>query len=412
MKYFFPLSLLIMSTIFTSCDEGIVPGSTITVNGQLTHSFSYLEDYLVEIDGKIATTDGHGKFTIQDVEVPYDIFVMLKGGRTATVFKDVSTTEPFLNLSVGNVNGYHGNFEQIVTTIPFLTSGQRAISSFIPQNDVQVYCSSGWGVNKVITNIHWEGAASINGKQVILYFTYENDKIVSYDRFYEKNVTLSSQIHYDTIFTGDPFIDPVESHVSGTIVNPLNNSASSSKATLGFQNNMGFIQMESMLNSSKFNYIVPETLPIDFIFKVNVNASNYSGYPISQINKILLPGTSNNVINLHSPSYFISPLENDSISLYNSQIMWNQSDGNGIYMIDISAASGGSSVRIFTISLEEIIPNLSSFGFTYEGSGTIYRIAIWKYYNFLSMDDFLSKNGQIEKYEGVSASDYYNIRVY
>jgi hypothetical protein len=143
-----------------------------------------------------------------------------------------------------------------------------------------------------------------------------------------------------------------------------------------------------------------------------VSGEDYVALPITKRSQIILPGSTNNSINLFMPPTVLAPQEQDSVSLYASAFKWNQSDGDGIYMLEIIGTTSGAPIRIYTTSIEEIIPDLSSLGYTYFGNGTLYRFGVWKYYKFSDMDDFLTRESHIEKYEGESASKFYRIKVY
>jgi hypothetical protein len=406
------LSVIVLTA--TSCEETGVTSGNLTVNGQLTNGNIYLPDFWVEIQGQRVKTDAEGKFSVHNVSAPYDVWVSPSVGGIpyVTIYKNASSRELYLNFFPGNGGSFHDNYSTIITTLPGLKSNQRAISAFIPDNGEYVYCPSSWNTGSAFTEVRWQGSPNISGKLIIMYVTYQNDQtIISYDRYYERNISLTSLNHYnDTIPSGYPYINPVESHVSGIINNSLNNWVKSN-ISISFPNNLLSIYLEGITHSNSFDYIIPESLPVNFTLKVS-GEDNIS-FPITKRSQIMLPGTTNNIISLFTPPAILTPQENDSVSFYGSPFNWNQSDGDGIYMLEVHGTTSGTApIRIYTTSIEAIIPDLSSLGYTYLGNGTNYRFAVWKYYSFSGMDDFLTRQSQIDKYEGESASDYYQIRVY
>src|SRR5690606_34405661 len=120
---------------------------------------------------------------------------------------------------------------------------------------------------------------------------------------------------YDTIDISDPFIDPADTYVRGSVNSPY--------GVYQDVNIRMYITSPSMLNdlsigysnsNQNFDFIVPVGLPVDLGFAVEVVSSIST--PLTTYKTTVLAGTENNVIQLFRAPELISPQDYDSVTFH------------------------------------------------------------------------------------------------
>lgn len=405
-KYLIPLSIFILSLTLTSCEEsGIVPTGN-TVSGQIIYGGYYNESFRILSDGNETIPDEYGNFSINVSSFPYDLFIAESNGSLIWIYDDLQTTQPYINLSTDPHLFYYKN-SAIFKTHLDLDYNQRVLSAFIPDNGQEkVQVTSSGSLELHNTSITWNESQSLTGRLIFLIFTMSNNgTIISYDKFYEKDITITHNMNVlDTLHNNDPFINPNESYVRGTIQNPKGPPQSTrSFLKIGFPNVYNQWTWGASMVGYNFDFVVPVGLPVE-LFVEGLAYENFS--PSSSKSQIrVIPGSDNNQINLNSRSTLIDPVENDSIILSNAQFRWANEGGVGIYELGI-----GSDIKIYTSNPEVTIPDLQKLGLQYRLEQSSWRVV--KFYGSATLDEFFSKEVQEKIYEGSSKSDNRPVYIY
>jgi hypothetical protein len=416
-KKFFILPVIILFFILHSCNNSVEVPSVITVSGQVGLDFGLLEGYKVEIDGQSAVTDINGRFTIGNVLTPYDIKLVNSAGTFAHVYTNITTSNPYFNLgpsSIQNLSSTIGTNINVELPIP-PGNNQRIIVKFIPDiNEPDAFTQNTTATNtEVLSKVWWNEQTEINGKIAVLYYTKSADKIISYDRFYYKQVTIYDDVPVIySILPSDQFYSPADVSVSGTVSQNLGNSSHFYLNVIlpgaKEQNIYEFIG-----NSNNFSFIVPQSLPLDYKIKVDAiteygNDENSHGIIYPQ------PGTTGNQINMFRAPSLTGLNQNDSTSLYNNLFSWTQGEGSGVYQLQflISVNTDLSVVTLNTNMLSGTIPDLTSMGFTFP-QGAFCRVFIKKIIGINSINDLVDDNLTDDlDYKGSNVSAPVDIRVF
>lgn len=395
----------ILSLLLTSCKESaIVPGEKITVAGQVGNGYNPISNFTVEIQGKQAVTDSEGKFVIQDVQTPYDAIVCYAPNiGFINVYKDLNSTDPFFDIG-NNIHpsNYGDNQATLNAVMPPLNQNQIVMSYFIPDdNQGEIYSTMNFDTT-ARCYFQWYDSPVIRGKWIIFVYTHEPSGFISWDRYYEKpdvSVAANSTL-YDTIHPQDPYIDPSEDHIMGNVISPYGSSQSIQTILyLQFPNTINNL-IWSVGNSQHFDYTIPGDINQNISYLLE--ASN-SSVPLSKEIERVYPGM--NSINLERAVDLISPGENDSISFYNTSFNWTSGEGDGIYVLNLSAANYPL-VKIFTSSTDCTIPDISNFlSLTTKEE---FRWHITKYLNYSSMNHYVDKENLYKDYRGYTISEIKN----
>lgn len=403
-KIFFVLPIVIIAILsLNSCSTDPVQ-SIQTVNGQVGYDFGYLQNAKVEIDGKLTTTDDEGKFSIPDINMPYDLKVMTSNGLDLMIINDLSNPNPFVNFEFGYFQTTTKMSAQIEATLDSMPkSNQRVFSVFVPddgQPEVLSYYTGSSPGNVIRTDAYWFGPPSVSGKLVIYIYTKAGEKILSFDKAYVKNNVVLSNNTIGNIPFNFPTAFIANTSVSGTVDNQ--GMSVDLRMKLKFKNSITQNPLSQLIFSQNFYFIVPDSNAAG-LFDVEIEAY-YSNSKYSQ--RIVKPGTHNINIKLNDPVTLTSP-DNNSIGYLNSMIYsWQPSVPAGkLYMLEMNCTTPFRRIRVYTTNLQTQLPDLSTVGFSLDQAKT-FSWEVFEYYGFNNMDSFFNGNfSQSPAFQGYSISE-------
>lgn len=412
-------TLAILISSFASCSDSPVIPQKVTVSGSLEFEYGYADNYKVEINGNIAPSDINGKFTIPDVEIPYDLNIMSPDSNIF-IYKGLTSSSPVINVSGQQAINFQNSFSANVTVISSeISSPQRAKIFFVPdEEDIEVFGSffgniSGSGS---MSPLYWDKYNSITGKLCILIYTRSMVRITSYDRFYEiDNITLSNNISKTiNLDSGYSYSDPGEKIVSGTISTSFSGSPITIMVNSYYSNFVEYSPfniLEDFQVQNSYSLLVPQVLPEYFSMEVRADIFG-SPYEFSSGRKSVFPQNNSDPIYVYKPVSYTLPEQNGIINLYGGRFSWDAGDGTGIYELGMGLQTDGKQIKVYTASTSTSVPDLSAMGFTYIGNGQHVIYNVTKHYGFYDMNSFVRENyKKSDLNKGYSYSNYIDITV-
>lgn len=410
-KHLIPLSLFLLCIPFTSCDDaGVVPGgNVISVKGTIVSYGAPAEGYTVSANGINTQTDPDGKFILTGVEIPYNLIVAPpQSNGIFSYYSALSSDDLYINVTQNVSGGYHKKVSLFVD-MDFLTQDQRLLSVFIPDNGQETVRSTPFSNQDTLGCIvQWNESSSVAGKLILMVYTLSNNKIISFDRYYEKTgLTITTdEILNDTITINTPFLDIPEETVSGTVYNP-NGSSENTQTTMliKFPNNIP-LHIERFYNFPNFDFVVPvlNSLNVEYI----VEASSIAGDPYSFRSLNVNPGSVNNFLQLYRAPDMIFPGVNDTAVLSSTNFKWSAED-SPLFRVALYPSFGSSTIMVYTNSLETTLPDLTAYGFNINTNNPSFMWNVTAYYGFDNMNTFLNENNQLNGTEGISGSNFRNL---
>lgn len=399
-------------TIFSSCNNDPVAPGMVDVSGQVGYDFGYLHDVKVEIDGRITTTDGEGKFSIPDVTIPYDLKVMTSNGLDVMVVKGLTTGKPYVNFEPGYIQTTSKQGAKIIATLDSMPFGnQRVFSIFVPeegQPQALSYYFGGTGQTNVRTDIYWFGGPVIKGKIILMVYTVLADRIQKFDKYYEKNALVINDNTTDTVVFSNTSAHVTNGSVHGTIDN-YHGIPSSVNMRLKFKNALTQYLIDRTYGTFVFTFVVPQNIPEQFDIEVEAVEDELYG------KKFIQPNSVNNIIKLYKPVDLVSPDNYDSASIYLTPFSWNtEIPGPGLYELEIDNYTGlFRKIRVIGEQSKMTVPNLSDIGYNHLGGGVTYKWSVKRFFGLSRINEFVNGNYRNSNaFQGESTSDYRYIRIY
>ena len=406
------VSFVMLSLSLISCDESVTPTGT-SVTGQVVYDIGVASGVTVSIGNQVTQTDNEGKFTFDNVSIPYDVIIIYNNNAFADIYIGVSSTSPVINIGE-NSFAPESNKASILPHFPIAPKSQGDMRFFFKPDDNNPIIYYPYLTDQRL-DVYWEsGIETLNGKFIVLY---ENFLQHSYYWYAEKDsISLRDMMNMDIfIDSTDLMLDPGERIISASIQSPLGSTLQlgyyqsfTGYKPLGYE----YFPIGFSANNS-FSITVPDNLPIPFSNYIFIQQYSSEG-DAQGIFKYNEGG--NNNFQFHSSPYIIYPAENDSTQLYYSDFSWTAVEGNGIYKATLVASSGPTKVmNVFTASPNFRIPDLSYLQFDPFRYSNDYKWTVRKYFNFSGMDDFVFKNfTHNENYtsESGEVTNYTNIKLY
>lgn len=385
-KHLIPLSIFILSLTFTSCEEsGIVPTGN-TISGQIVYGLSTASNVEVVIGNESVITDNEGRFTINNVSFPYDLSVIYLNGDYVDIFMGLNNFSPIICIG-GDNNITNSHKVSIYPELPIPPNSEADLQMFFkPTNNMPIV--SELHLNTQSLNVYWNSKySSLTGKLIILY---KDGISQSYTKFYQSdeiNLSNINNIYVLPIDSSEFTFDPDERVVNGYVYSSLGNSFQAG-TVLSFSEDNPWPYPQPFFGGQANNNIsitIPD-IPVEynsFFFVENYSSPDYA--------KGLFKYTEggNNNFNLYPPPVAVTPVNDDSVSLYHTDFVWSQSEGNGVYRLLIY---NHKRISVYTTSINARIPDLSQLGFDPFEYGHNYQWRVMKLFDFSGMDEFVSEN--------------------
>ena len=402
---------------YFSCKESenpiVTPPARTNVTGKVIGYFfnQGLPDAKVRIEDKFVITDSYGNFVINDVQIPYTVYITDSVTNSGSVYTGLSTSECWLphfrdgiyNMPEGQINislsGVSGN-----------------------SNNSKVFFTDGNNVNGIGSglhcNIYFADNQSAKGKvSVLLYTSDAGGAALSYDKFgYIDNVTITPGGNTNLVFTDSMLsYNPPETRVSGTIT--------------GFPSN-GYINAEFMFLSmsprkanyfatdcffgliygNTFNLLIPSGLPVNFypIYFLEFFDPNNNGQLGRVIN--LLPKAGGTGLNIQIPAapQITYPTENSQVD---TNTVFSSLAYTGPCIFHFLFSDGTKSFHLYTGN-----PGISLFYFRNLGIGmfapnSAITLSVNTIGNFYYVDEYVNPYfSNVEQYSSIPVVQHYTMK--
>ena len=386
----FFLSSIVLSTQFLGCDESstIVPSSqTIkTVSGNIASFWGEPKAGVKVSTGSADVyTDAEGNFTFANVSAPYNLYFSDTSSGRYYALTELSTEEVRFVLNAEPFGLFNNTCNLRVTASPNGLIGVNKAKYVFTDGE---YLNSYGGVNTGSTeSVRLREYNSVTGKLFLLgYKTDQNEKIISYERFGQKDVTLSSggdvTVNFDS---SEIAFNPEETTISGTFANysgsTLFQISSFSFGEYYTPNYATIISFEPFSSSNNFSYVVPSNIP--GFFKATIYFESISP-TVQKIWAAIDPGTTGGTYELATSPGLLEPQPGVSVNL-STQFKFTEGSRTGIYIVKIT--DGQKEYWIYTANPEVTLQSLEPFGFSLN-SGSSYSWFVTKAGEYNSVNDY------------------------
>jgi len=346
----------------------------------------------VRIENKEVYTDIYGNFIVNDVQVPYDVYICDSVTKKGSAFKNLTTSRCWLP----HLFNFSGNIPEATINV---TLGDNLKNSY----ESKVFFTDGRNINGIGNGhciVKISDNSSVIGKVCVLLYTKDNsDNIISYDKFgFMDNVTVSPNDNLNLSFPDSIMTyNPAEVAVTGTISGiPTNSSiyyefymiSMSPRKANYFSTDCSMYN--NLLNSNSFSFLIPSGLPVSYypIYHIMYADTNYSS-ALTGAEIYLLPktGSTNLNIAIHPPAQIISPAELTRIDT-NTVFTYSASGSNKIYHIIINDSI--NEFHIYTVSENITTQNLWKFGLGNLSPNYTIKVSIGTGGSFSSLDDYVN----------------------
>ena len=404
----FFLSSIFISTQFFGCDESspIAPSSqTIgTVSGNVASFWGEPKaNVRVSTDSAVVYTDTEGNFTFANVSAPYNLYFSDTSADRYYALTELSTEEVRFVLNVVPFGGFTNTCDLKVTASANGLIGVNKAKYVFTDGK---YLNSYGRVNTGSTeSVRLREYNSITGKLYLIgYKTDQDGKIISYERFGQKDVTLTSGGNVTVNFDSSEIaFNPEETTIAGTFANYSGNISmrvnSFSFGKYYTPNYASMISFGSSSLSNDFNYVVPSNIP--GFFKATVYLQSNSAASVGQkIWTVIDPGTTGGVYELATPPGLLEPQPGAPVNL-STQFRFTEGSRTGIYTVKVT--DGQKQYWIYTSSPEITLESLARFGFSLN-TGTSYSWTVTKTGDYNSINDFAINPAPLSSFSSDSES--------
>ncbi|WNG56707.1 carboxypeptidase regulatory-like domain-containing protein [Archangium gephyra] len=360
-------------------------GSTITVTGKvLDENGRPVKHASILIPGngrQAAALDSTGAFSIEGVTAPYDVIVVQREIRTATVYKGLSRrdlTLPYItNVEIRDDDYRTARLEGTVT------GGSTPYDVSSPKVDFVSAASSGTAFadpdGTYSGEVNWNGPDSITGTLYAIQmessapFTPPS----SYLGFGRRdNVTLSNDTTSSAL---DITMNSVtDSHLGGSVTVPNGYALSTIGVTLVPEPNASIDLFYAPELGGTFNYVVPQIPQSTFTVQASASFENpadpFNTASSMLYKKGLTAGTSNAALVLQEAARPSQPADNATEVTRATEFSWTAFTG-GIHQfhiqeMDTAPDTSSYSVYIFTSGTQTTLPDLSVFDMSLPANAT------------------------------------------
>ena len=370
-----------------------------------------LPDAKVRIEDKFVITDSYGNFVINDVQIPYTVYITDSVTNSGSVYTGLSTSECWLphfrdgiyNMPEGQINislsGVSGN-----------------------SNNSKVFFTDGNNVNGIGSglhcNIYFADNQSAKGKvSVLLYTSDAGGAALSYDKFgYIDNVTITPGGNTNLVFTDSMLsYNPPETRVSGTITGfPSNGyinaefmflSMSARKGSY-FGNDCSF----GFISGNTFDLLIPSGLPVNFypIYFLEVFDRNNNG----QFGRVynLLPKAGGTNINIEIPTIpgMYVPPEN---SLIDTNSIFSYYDYFGPEINHIIFSDSSKTIHLYTTSQTVSLWPLAYLGLGRFAPNSNIIFSVNTIGKFNNVDEYVNPYfSNVDQYSSIPVVQHYTMK--
>ncbi len=393
------VGLLIVS--LSACKTGlpIFGEPTITVEGVVKDVFGQVVKGMdVKVTGKetaTTITDSNGKFTIKDVTVPYELVVVNKKDKIATVYQGLKRPDPIITifgdptgLNKGNVEGAlsgGAGFPEPSGTVSGVVFGAPNIVSLFLSNSISSDKTTG---KYLIKDLRWSGGTTVNLTAHALQFKSTAGLPTDYTGYGKKASIL---LQDSKTLSGQDIVmkDVAESRFSGNVFIPSAYQIANNALFANFGKGAQAALLTDILKTKNlsFDYVTPaiKEATITSLF-----SAKKTRYTTTVINTGLATNTSGLTVSIPSAAEHISPANKATAVDYGTSFSWTEFK-NGIHVIRFNAGPGKPQYNVYTKDSSTSIPDLSDMGLTLP-KHTRYSWTIEGLSPFANMDEAAAVN--------------------
>lgn len=390
--YILPVILFFTLAFVSGCSDSTTSptqnNSSGNVNGKVTDVNGFpIGGATVLIGSTIATSGADGSFTINSVTAPYNLKVLVGSGSTPTgaYYQGLTSFSP--QIFAGGTSGVSSS-TALSVTIPVLGVDQRAVVIFTDNANVHTSMEISSPTVTANLNVKWVSGSSINGKIIVLVYTFVAGQISAFNKYGETNITLVNGSPANvTITSAQLSVTPQNSTISGTLSLPSGYTTPKSLLVLKFGTgniaNGAIIGNEIM--GTTFNFVVPAVLTSSVRIGIQGQASGSTGEYTFKYDTVQA-GSSGKVITLESAPGLTTPPNGQTAVDTATNFSYSAGSGTGIYIVIFNGT--GRTFAVFTNSTSATIPNFSSIGLGI-GTNVNYTWSVQKY-NVSSVNDLVT----------------------
>ena len=330
--------LLIVSsiTLLESCEESSVVTSTKGTLAGKVYSVSKfaLRNIEIKVGDKSVLTSDDGEFSLSDVEFPCNVILRNPGSNYATKYLNV--TEGTSTFIVEGVNSSTLN-TKLKITLPSGIFDNSDNGTMIFSDGMNVNLSKEFDTQTPPEDlvVNYGGSVPVTGKLHVIIYSKENSKVVTFDNYaVSENIetVLGQEITYD--FSMNQFdLNPGEKTVNINIPVPPSGSY------VGF-NFLSFSHYKNINSQypARQSFILqsPEVvIPLNIPGLISFAEIHTSGY----VGKERLTEESSQSFQTKNDPQLISPENNAAGISGATEFSYTQSQGTGIYFIDVYNSS-------------------------------------------------------------------------
>jgi hypothetical protein len=401
--------------LFDGCiDDPVIPQGSIsgTVYDEYTmqNPFTYVSIGEYPIIGM----DRYGKFTIENVSMPYNLDISGSRGYCTK----------YLDLNISNVNvyerydfGYARGCPIFVSFPPLEDKSKRVYIKFISEeinnqfDDISYYPETAKYLDVDIPL----DKDLISGKLVLLEVTTSSSgRIISYDKFGYKQLTLRAGYYSEITFSeNDISYNPPEQLLNFQVITHGNQQIEYNSPFISFpgacRNSEIRLYVPLYISNSGY-YIMPVLTGLEYNYRLQCvyrNSNQTSGgYLFGEKWVYTNPGVTA-VIELEKSPVLVEPADNQSN--INGETIFSISDEEpqGVYLYSFY---GRGRLSVYTDKKSLKLSELKSRNFTFSPN-SVYYWGVQKFPNYNSINEFASvKSSNDMRYNSVPASTIYSFK--
>lgn len=395
---------LAISSIQFGCDEGVTPDPpqayTFTVSGNIGSFWGEPKSNLrVTVDTNTVYTDAGGNFTIPDIAPPYDLNIFDTDKNSYYKLEGVNydSVKFFTKLP----ESYSNQCYLWVTTTPSpLPNNIKAKYIFTDGKYLNAYGDANPSTGDYI---RLRDYSLMTGRLYLIgYKTDASGKVVSYEKFGEKTVTLNSGGNVSVNFdTSEISFNPSETTVSGTFTNGTGTS-NFGLVTLSFgkyetPNYATPLSFGGLVSGNNFSFLVPTNLP--GLLKVRMyNESAGPDEPRQKMWVAVDPNSPGGTFALKEIPNLIEPSEGAVIS---NTTTFKFTGGNDADIYVVGITHGLNRYYLFTKSTEFTVTSFASLGISWD-PGQVYSWNVSRIGEFYNVTNYILNPAILNSYESVS----------
>jgi len=388
-KLYFFLTLLIFIVPFNKSfsfeiNTGISRNIQAFVNGRVLDEKGFPIPYAkVIVRDKETQTDVSGKFSILNIEVPFDVTIAERKTSTAVIYKNVSISNPDL-IFFGYTDDDNSNFINSKITFPKIPEGSTGIIKFISKDifkSKEVKLKTGDSL--IFLDLSWPIFQNYLKGEIVFILKNENGfqtvkfKTVTYNKNSNKEVKINSK--------PGKKLETSEVNIYFPEVNYETKGFSISADLFDYNKNSGINFYENETNNNQFKVQVPDKIPNTFKLKLTgyVNNKDGSGF----VNYLYISPGATVKIESESPPEIQTPSDKILAVDGNTRFSYSNGTGAGIYVLEFISENPQLKFYIVTGERETKLNYLSRSEFK---SGSVdFRWSVMKYLTYFNVDEFV-----------------------